>query len=155
MSFRITGLPADRFGALYGLDDAALAARGVVRMRVTHAPGFPDRVTLADAAPGSTVLLLNYEHQPAATPFRASHAIYVLEGADRTYDEVDKVPLALACRPLSVRAFDARHWIREARIVPGEHLGSAIGALLADPAAAYLHVHYAAFGCYAARVERV
>ena len=29
-----------------------------------------------------------------------------------------------------------------------------IGRLLADPGAAYLHLHYAAPGCYAARVER-
>ncbi|TMJ25879.1 MAG: DUF1203 domain-containing protein, partial [Alphaproteobacteria bacterium] len=33
-------------------------------------------------------------------------------------------------------------------------LEAAIERLLAEPRAAYLHVHFAAAGCYAARVER-
>jgi hypothetical protein len=39
-------------------------------------------------------------------------------------------------------------------LVEGEKLESAIERLLADPRAAYLHVHFAAPGCYAARVDR-
>ena len=29
------------------------------------------------------MLLLNYVHQPADTPYKASHAIFVREGAER------------------------------------------------------------------------
>jgi hypothetical protein len=39
-------------------------------------------------------------------------------------------------------------------LVEGAALEGAIGRLFADPAAAYLHVHYASAGCYAARVDR-
>ena len=35
-----------------------------------------------------------------------------------------------------------------------DELSAAIERLNANPKAAYLHVHYAAPGCYAARVER-
>jgi hypothetical protein len=39
-------------------------------------------------------------------------------------------------------------------LVEGGKLEGAIERLLAEPRAAYLHVHFAAPGCYAARVER-
>ena len=39
-------------------------------------------------------------------------------------------------------------------LVEGDRLEGAIERLFADPRAAYLHLHYAAAGCYAARVER-
>jgi len=36
----------------------------------------------------------------------------------------------------------------------GAKLEDTIARLFADPRAAYLHVHFAAPGCYAARIER-
>ena len=78
--FVIRGLDPARFQALYGLGDAALAAAGVVRMRVDVSPGFPCRVTLTDVTPGEDVLLLNYEHLAVPTPYRSRHAIFVREG---------------------------------------------------------------------------
>ena len=83
MAFRITGLAPDPFRHLFGLDDAALASQGAIRYRVDSGFGFPDRIELRDATPGETVLLVNHVHQPADTPFRASHAIFVREGAPR------------------------------------------------------------------------
>jgi hypothetical protein len=39
-------------------------------------------------------------------------------------------------------------------VVAGTELEGAIDRLLANPRTAYMHVHYAAPGCYAARIER-
>jgi hypothetical protein len=39
-------------------------------------------------------------------------------------------------------------------LVDGRDLEAAVARQLADPGAAYLHVHFAAAGCYAARIER-
>ena len=58
MSFQITGLPASLFTPLFALGDDQLAARGVVRMVADKQPGFPCRVSLEDAEPGETLLLL-------------------------------------------------------------------------------------------------
>ena len=69
-------------------------------------PGFPCRVSLCDAEPGETVLLVHYEHQPAASPFRASHAVYVRRGAVQAHPAPGEVPEMLRRRLLSVRAFD-------------------------------------------------
>jgi hypothetical protein len=154
MSFRITGLDPAPFRPLYGLSDADLAARGVIRTVADAKPGYPDRVTLADAEPGETLLLLNYTHQGADTPYRASHAIFVREGANVPYDAQDAVPDVLRIRPLSLRAFDANHMMVDADLVDGAALEGAIGRLLANPEVSYLQAHYAKRGCYAARITR-
>jgi hypothetical protein len=154
MSFRITGLDPAPFRRLYGLPEADLAALGVRRMVADATPGYPDRVTLRDAEPGQSLLLLNHTHQPAETPYRASHAIFVLEGANLAYDEADAIPAALRPRAISLRAFDAAHMMADADLVDGRDLEGAIMRLLSNPEVRYLHAHYAKRGCYAARIER-
>jgi hypothetical protein len=154
MGFRITGLASDEFVSLYGLSDEELARRGVRRYIADQCPGFPDRIELRDARPGEALLLLNYVHQSGPTPYRASHAIFVREGALARYDRVGEVPEVLACRPISLRAFDAGHWMTDADLVPGTELARHIERLLADPAVSYLQAHFAKRGCYAARIVR-
>jgi uncharacterized protein DUF1203 len=153
MTFRILGLPAQPFTSLFTLSDAELAARGAVRRIADAKPGYPCRVSLTDAEPGEPVILVHFEHHAVASPFRASHAIYVRPG-ETTYDAIDQVPEALRTRLLSVRAFDADGMMTGADVVDGHALEAAITELFADPGAAYLHVHFAKPGCYAARIER-
>ena len=154
MSFRITGLDPAPFAHLYGLPDAELARLGVKRCIADSKPGFPDRVELRDAEPGESLLLLNYTHQPADTPYRASHAIFVREGAAKAYDAVDDIPEPLRRRPISLRAFDEAGLMVEADLVDGGDLEPVIDRLLLDAQVAYIHAHYARPGCYAARIER-
>ena len=155
MSFIVSGLPLEPFQPLFGLPDAALAERGVIRRQVDANPGFPCRITLEDAHPGETVLLLNYEHQSADTPYRASHAIYVSEQARETRRAVDEIPGALRVRKaISLRAFDDTGMMLDADVAPGSDLESTIERLLAIPGVAYLHAHNAGMGCYAARIDR-
>jgi hypothetical protein len=154
VAFRITGLKPDAFIPLYGLSDAELAARGVRRQKVDTDPGFPDRVELRDIEVGGHALLLNYMHQPADTPFRATHAIFVREGATQTYDRVDDVPDVMRRRLLSVRAFDANDMMIAADVTEGAALDALIARLFGDSNAAYLHAHYARQGCFAARIDR-
>ena len=155
MSYVITGLSADPFRPLFGLTDDQLLERGVIRYAVTEPMGFPCRIALEDAPVGSTVLLLNYEHQPAPTPYRASHAIFVREGAGDAAPFVDRLPPVFAERPfLSLRAFSADGMMQEAELTPRERLEETIERLLALPEVAYLQAHYAGPGCYAARIER-
>lgn len=154
MSFRITGLPAEDFAPLFALSDDELAARGAVRrVADAHTPGVPCRVSLTDAREGDELLLVNYEHHPVASPYRMRFAIYVRKG-EETYDEVDEVPEQLRRRTLAVRSFDAEAMMVDRALVDGRELEAAIERLFADPRAAYLHVHFAAPGCYAARVDR-
>ncbi len=154
MSFRISALPAAPFAPLYRLPDAELARRGAIRRVADRQPGFPCRVSLKDADIGDSVLLLNYEHQDAASPYRASHAIYVREGAREATPAVGEVPKLLRSRLLSVRAYDEAGMMVVAELVEGTALEGVIDAMLARPEVAYLHLHNAKPGCYAARVDR-
>ena len=154
MSFRITGLPAERFAHLFALSDAELSVHGAVR-RIADArtPGYPCRISLTDSAPGDELLLINYEHHAVDSPYRMRFAIFVRKG-EETYDEIDQVPEQLRLRTLAVRAFDHAAMMLAFELVDGRDLEQAIERLLALPRAAYLHIHFAAPGCYAARVER-
>ena len=154
MNFRVSGLCPKPFQHLFGSTNADLAALGVQRHCVDRKAAYPDRIELRDAEPGETVLLLNYTHQPADTPYRASHAIFILEGALATFDQVNEVPEALRRRILSLRAFDTRHQIIDADLVEGQQVEGLINRLLASSHVAYIHAHYAKHGCYAARIER-
>jgi hypothetical protein len=154
MSFRIAGLPAEHFAHLFALSDTELAQQGAVR-RVADGrrPGYPCRVSLTDSRPGDELLLVNYEHHPVASPYRMRFAIYVRKG-EETYDRIGEVPEQLRIRTLAVRAFDAGAMMVGCELVDGHDLEAAIERQLAEPRAAYLHVHFATAGCYAARVER-
>lgn len=149
--FRIKGLPAEAFAPLFALSDAALKERGAVRC-IADGPR-PCRVSLTDARPGDELILVNYEHHAVASPYRMRFAVYVREG-ERRFDAVDRVPEQLRSRTLAVRGFDAEGMMTGWELIGGGRLEEAIGRQFADPRAAYLHAHFAAPGCYAARIER-
>jgi hypothetical protein len=154
MSFQITGLDAGPFRRFYGLSDDELQSFGVKRLIADARPGFPDRIELRDVERGEALLLLNYLHQPADTPYRASHAIFVREWAETPYRAVDETPEVLWMRPISLRAFAASGDMIDADLTAGGDLKPAIERLFANSDAAYIHAHYAKRGCYAARIDR-
>lgn len=155
MSFVVSGLPVDAFRPLFGLSDEALAEQGVIRRAVDAPAGFPCRVTLRDVPPGGTVLLLNYEHQPAETPFKARHAIFVDETAAATERVTDALPGALAVREaVSLRAFRDDGMMIDAGFAPQGEVEAGIERFFAKPEVAYIHAHTVGWGCYLARIDR-
>jgi hypothetical protein len=155
MAFRITGLSADPFRALYGLSDAELMARGVFRYVADSVPGYPDRIEMRDVEIGESVLLLNHVCQPAPTPYRCSHAIFIREGAESSYDATDEVPEVMRRRLLSLRAYDDAGMMLDADLVEGTQVERLIGRLLRNPGVAYIHAHNAKRGCYSGRIDRI
>ena len=154
MAFRITGLSAEPFRHLYGLSDQELAHHRVIRYIADKQPGFPDRIEMRDAAVGEKLLLLNHVCQPAETPYRATHAIFVREGAENAYDRVDEVPEVMRMRLLSLRAYDAEGMMLDADVVDGKDVESVIARFFAFPHVAYIHAHNAKRGCYSGRIDR-
>jgi hypothetical protein len=155
MSFRISSLPVAPFQALFGLSNEELFRRGARRYVADSKPGFPCRVTLADAEPGETLLLLNYEHLSVArSPYRATGPIFVREWAPEETELRDTVPDYLARRILSVRAYDKDGMMLDADVVDGPALAGAIEKMFEDADVDYLHAHFAKRGCYLARIDR-
>ena len=153
MRFRYSGLDAGLFRELFTLSDDELLARDIRRVTADKRPGYPCRVSLVDAAPGETLLLLAFEHQPEASPYRSSGPIFVREAATVAYDGPDFPPV-FAGRLLSVRAYDREGIMVDADISEGTQAETLFARMLAQNDVAYLHVHNARRGCYAARVER-
>lgn len=154
MDYVVRGLPLQPFQSLFGLEDAQLAVRGIVRTVADSKPGFPCRVTLQDAEPGETLLLLNWRHQDADTPYRSDGPIFVRESALETEVSRNAVPEQQRSRLLSVRAYDAAGWMLDADVLEGADLETAIGRFFANPAIDCLHVHNARRGCCACRIDR-
>jgi len=154
MSFIVTGLPVETFQPLFRLSDEALAARGAVRRTAVAGQRFPCRVKLEDAPAGQTVLLVNYEHQTAPTPYRSNYAIYVSEAARETRRLAGELPPVLRGRPIALRAFDAAGMLIGAELALNDDVADAIARRFEDTDAAYLHAHNAAHGCFAARIDR-
>ena len=128
--------------------------RDAIRTIATKKPGFPCRVSLADAEVGEEVLLLHYEHHSAASPFRSSHAIYIRPLAAEARLAPNAIPQMFLTRTLSLRAFDANGMMLDADLVEGPFSATAIDRLFEDPSVSYIHIHFARPGCYAARAIR-
>jgi len=152
--FQISGLQRHEFEEFFQLDDDGLAARGAKRYVADKAPGFPCRVSLEDAEPGERVLLIPYSHQPAQSPYRAHGPIFVRELAQTASLPPNTVPALLRSRMMSVRAYDARHLMIDAEVVDGRELERSLTRVLGNERVQYVHLHYAAPGCYACRVDR-
>ena len=154
MDFQISALDVDQFQQFFGLDGETLHSLGVRRMVADTKPGYPCRVSLRDAGIGENVLLMNYEHQAAPTPYRSRHGIFVREWARQATPERNEIPDMLRHRLLSVRAFDASGMMIDADIGDGPYLETLILRMLASSSVDYLHIHNAKPGCYAASVKR-
>lgn len=155
MNYVVTGLSPDPFVALYGLSDAELVTRGVKRYVADTTPGFPDRIEMRDAEVGESLLLLNHISMAYDTPYKASHAIFILEGAEQAFRSENEIPDVMSNRLLSLRAFDASGMMLGADVAKGEDIEALIKQLLGDPQASYIHAHNAARGCYSGRIDRL
>ncbi len=154
MVFRIKGLSPEPFRHLYGLSDEELATEGVKRYVADTKPGFPDRVEMRDGEPGEIFLLINHVCQPANTPYRATHAIFVREGAEQTFDQIDEVPEVMRVRLMSLRAYDEEDMMVDADVVDGMELESVIERFFSNPQVAYIHAHNAKRGCFSGQIDR-
>jgi hypothetical protein len=154
MSFQIHSLPAEDFADLFALSDVELADKNACRQTVQAKPGTPCRVSMADAEVGETVILLNYEHQPERSPYKATHAIFVREAASQAQLAVGEIPEVLRSRIISLRLFDENHMMIDADVLQGDGLVEAITTAFENNQVAYAHLHNAKPGCFAASVTR-
>lgn len=159
MSFVFSGLDHKNFDHLYELNDAELEAKGVM-VHVADGPGFPCRVTLEGARVGERVLLLNYQHLDVDSPYRASYAIYVRNGAQTRELPAGELPAYLENSQIALRAFDHKGLLLEYRLAAGPAVRENLHEMLYPTKAsrqgdiAHIDIHFAGPGCYFGRVTR-
>jgi hypothetical protein len=100
------------------------------------------------------VLLLNHVSHDVANPYRASHAIFVTEGAEKAGEYVDEVPPVFKPRVLSLRGFDKHGMMADAILTQPDEADAGIRKLFANPEIETIHAHNATRGCFSARIER-
>jgi len=153
--FQLSGLPHEQFAGLFTLPDAELRSLGAVRCVATTDFGFPCRVSLQDAAVGEELLLLSYEHQSMASPYRASGPIYVRQRGRQCWLPAGVVPPYVSLRLMSLRTYDAAHMMVDATVCEGEAVAEHLERTFSNLEVAYVHLHNARRGCFSCLASRV
>jgi Protein of unknown function (DUF1203) len=154
MSFQLVGIPFEPFAPLFSLGRSELAELDVQRVIATEQPGYPCRVSLADAEIGEELLLLPYAHQPARSPYKASGPIFVRKAARQCKLDAGVIPDYVRLRQMSVRAYDAAHLMIDAAVCEGKDTAPTILGMFDNSEVAYIHLHNAKRGCFSCRVDR-
>lgn len=152
--FQFVAVPVEGFTHLFSMNEAELAAVGARRMTVDAHPGFPCRVSLTDASIGERVILTQFRHHDANSPYQSTGPIFVRELAQTAQVPVNEIPLMFNHRLLSVRAYDEAALMQGARVVEGKNLEQTIRDFFTNDAISYLHIHNAAPGCFNCTVQR-
>ncbi len=152
--FQVMPLQAKNFAHFQGKTDEELEALSAKAYVVERGGGYPCRLTLEGAKPGERVILLNYEHLPSRNPYRSCYAIFIREGMKEVVPAPGEIPTMIEGRPISVRAFNEDHMLVQAVVVDGAETPACFEAMLKDTNVDYLHMHFAAYGCYIATVKR-
>lgn len=154
-SFQLSGLRYEQFEPLFALSDEQLHSLGVARRFASESFGFPCRVSLQDASVGDELLLLPYEHQPVASPYRASGPIFVRRDASRCQLPAGIVPPYITKRLISLRAYDASHMMIDATVCDGTAVAAQLEQSFSIAEVAYVHLHNAKRGCFSCLASRV
>jgi hypothetical protein len=154
MTYRISPLDRAHFAPLFAMDDEELAQHAAIRVVADADRGYPCRIALDDARSGDRLILMNYASPPFRGPYATRYAIYVGEASREPEPFIDRLPPCFNHRALSLRAFGSDELVVTARLAEPGNTDSAIGDLLADDRVVYIMAHYAAYGCFAARIDR-
>lgn len=154
MSYVVKGLSSEAYRHLYGKSDAELTKFGVMRYVVDAKPGFPDRIEMRDVDVGETVLLLNHISMEKPSPYRSSHAIFIREGAQESFEAKNEIPEVMFSRLLSLRAFDENGMMIEAEVAKGDDIEAVVIRFLENEQVSHIDAHNAARGCFSGKIVR-
>jgi hypothetical protein len=154
-NFRFVALDKTLFTDLFNLSQKELAKKGIQKMVVDEYPGYPCRVSLADAEIGEEVILLNFEHHNVGSPYKSSGPIFVRKNVETTLLEQNEIPKMFNHRLLSIRGYNKDAIMVFADVTQGDNLKDKIHEIFGNKEIEYLHIHNAKPGCFNCLVTRV
>ena len=154
--FIIKALNQHIFADIMKLTQKELAKHNAKWIKADSKPGYPCRVSLAEAEIGERVLAIPFNHHDVDSPYRASGPIFVRENAKTAAIKPNQIPEILKHRLLSLRGYNNQAMMCDAAIFQGEaSLIQGIQNLFENPEIEYIHIHNANPGCFNCSVERV
>ena len=136
-----------------GLDDLGQPVKQVIA-----AGGEPCRDVLRRARPGERLLLASYSPFEKPGPYHEYGPIFVL--ADPSEEDVSRDSLRAGSEVdylrdrFAIRAYSPDEEIVDAALVEAASAPGVIAEFFARPDAAFLHVRFPAYGCFACRLDR-
>jgi hypothetical protein len=124
-------------------------------MTVDELNSFPCRRCLQDGKIGHVMRLVSYDPWLGDSPYRQPGPIFVHASPQcAPYTPDGLVPDQLDRRLMSLRCFDADHFMVSSDVVQGDKLIETAVGMMQNERAEYIHVHNARPGCFAVRIDR-
>ncbi|WP_081686824.1 DUF1203 domain-containing protein [Chitinilyticum litopenaei] len=139
-----------------GLDDQN---QPVVRLLAKG--GEPCRDVLRKARPGEALILASYCPFSVPGPYKEYGAVYILAQASNEAVRYDRFPLPtgspldyLRDKPFVLRAYSADERIVDAELLHPAQAEAVLARFFANPEVSFVLARFAAYGCYALRIDR-
>lgn len=116
-------------------------------------PGYPCRQCLRDAEIGEELILVSHDPFQNDSPYRSASPIFLHRTPCQPASTAE-LPLQLTRRQLSVRSFDDKEMMIDAKVIDGTNLAETLDVFFSKSSTARVHVHNAERGCWATDVER-
>jgi hypothetical protein len=137
-----------------GIDDLGQPVK-----RLVAKGGEPCRDVLRRARPGEELILASFTPFTKAGPYKEYGPIFIL--ANASDEEVHRDALPPAGLPTNylreqfvIRAYSAAEEIVDAALVNAPALAATVDRLFSSSDAAFLHVRFPTYGCFACRIDR-
>jgi len=154
INFKVSAIE-NNYNHLFNLNEEELTAKGAVKMIANEKPGYPCRASLEDAEIGEEVILFPFQHHKTNSPYQSSGPIFVRKNAKSPNLGVNEIPKMLLHRLLSLRVYDKKGMMIDAKTIEGKTLKNEIEIILSNSLADYIQIHNSSPGCYNCQVNRV
>ena len=122
--------------------------------------GEPCRDVLRVASAGEKLILASYCPFSKVGPYKKYGAIFVLANHSDEVVNYEKLPLSTSPESnyfggvIVLRAYDDEEYIYDARLVTPLNVEQNIKEIFEHTKVTFIHVRYAAYGCYGLRLDR-
>jgi len=154
VDFKIVAIE-NNFNHLFSLNKEELTSKGIVKIIADEKPGFPCRVSLEDAAIGEEIILLPFQHHKTNSPYQSSGPIFVRKNAKSSNLKINEIPKMLLHRLLSLRIYDDKGMMIDAKTIEGKTIKNEIGIIFTNNLVSYIQIHNSSPGCYNCQVNKV
>jgi len=154
VNFKISAIKND-YNYMFNLNKEELITKGAIKVTADEYPGFPCRVSLEDAKIGEEVILFPFQHHQTSSPYQSIGPIFIRKNAKSADLKINEIPKMLLHRLLSLRIYDKKGMMIDAKTIEGKVLKNEIKIIFRNNLVNYIQIHNSGPGCYNCQVNRI